>query len=102
MYHSILYGPVSGLCPGGGIVEFSGRFQRNGESPWGMELWLGGNRHQIAALAGLAPYDCKSGKQARASHIASGRKRPPLSSICRFQNLHHLTQFLCSVFLIQP
>ncbi|OQB97455.1 MAG: Transposase [Candidatus Hydrogenedentes bacterium ADurb.Bin101] len=32
------------------------------------------NRHQIAALAGLAPYDCKSGKQARASHIAGGRK----------------------------
>ena len=32
------------------------------------------NRHQIAALVGLAPYDRKSGKQDRGAHIAGGRK----------------------------
>jgi len=32
------------------------------------------NRHQIAALVGLAPYDRKSGKQNRGAHIAGGRK----------------------------
>lgn len=32
------------------------------------------NRHQIAALVGLAPYDRKSGKQTRGAHIAGGRK----------------------------
>ena len=32
------------------------------------------NRHQIAALVGVAPYDRKSGKQNRGAHIAGGRK----------------------------
>jgi len=32
------------------------------------------NRHQIAALAGLAPYDRQSGQQVRRAHIAGGRK----------------------------
>lgn len=31
------------------------------------------NRHQVAALVGLAPYDRKSGKQDRGAHIAGGR-----------------------------
>ena len=31
------------------------------------------NRHQVAALVGLAPYDRKSGKQDRRAHIAGGR-----------------------------
>jgi transposase len=33
------------------------------------------NRHEIAALVGLAPYDRKSGKQDRGAHIAGGRKQ---------------------------
>jgi len=32
------------------------------------------NRHQIAALVGVAPYDRQSGKQTRGAHIAGGRK----------------------------
>jgi transposase len=32
------------------------------------------NRHQIAALVGLAPFDRQSGKQTRTAHIAGGRK----------------------------
>jgi transposase len=32
------------------------------------------NRHQVAALVGVAPYDRQSGKQARGAHIAGGRK----------------------------
>jgi transposase len=32
------------------------------------------NRHQIAALVGVAPFDRQSGKQTRGAHIAGGRK----------------------------
>jgi len=32
------------------------------------------NRHQIAALAGVSPYDRQSGQQTRGAHIAGGRK----------------------------
>lgn len=33
------------------------------------------NRHQVAALVGLAPFDQRSGKQVRPAHIAGGRKQ---------------------------
>jgi len=33
------------------------------------------NRHEVAALVGLAPYDRKSGKQDRGAHISGGRKQ---------------------------